>query len=239
MVFHMLRWEMGDDTFQKFLRDVLSTYTDKGVRGDDVQQIAEAQSKLELTAFFAQWVDAPARPRSSTSMPCIGWATTRDSARWARSAKTWTCSACRWSCALRRTARRRTADRRFRHRLAIHHRDVWAAAAHPDRSAELGAEEHSRPGGAGGRAARAAVVCAGRLHRRTGRVPESAGRQQEQLAGSVSHRRGFLRTAQLPILGKQLPRRACAAMTTRAGPRSGATFIWAISSTSPASATAR
>jgi predicted negative regulator of RcsB-dependent stress response len=62
MVFHMLRWEMGDDTFQKFLRDVLSTYTDKGVRGDDVQQIAEAQSKLELTAFFAQWVDGTGAP---------------------------------------------------------------------------------------------------------------------------------------------------------------------------------
>jgi tetratricopeptide (TPR) repeat protein len=53
---------MGDDTFQKFLRDVLSTYTDKGVRGDDVQQIAEAQSKLELTAFFAQWVDGTGAP---------------------------------------------------------------------------------------------------------------------------------------------------------------------------------
>ena len=62
MVFHMLRWEMGDDTFQKFLRDVLSTYTDKGIRGDDVQQIAEAQSKLELTAFFAQWVDGTGAP---------------------------------------------------------------------------------------------------------------------------------------------------------------------------------
>ena len=62
MVFHMLRWEMGDDTFQKFLRDVLSTYTDKGVRGDDVLEIAQAQSKLELTAFFAQWVDGTGAP---------------------------------------------------------------------------------------------------------------------------------------------------------------------------------
>jgi hypothetical protein len=62
MVFHMLRWEMGDDTFQKFLRDLLSTYTDKGIRGDDVQEIAQAQSKLELTAFFAQWVDGTGAP---------------------------------------------------------------------------------------------------------------------------------------------------------------------------------
>jgi len=62
MVFHMLRWEMGDDTFQKFLRDLLETYTDKGVRGEDVQQVAEAQSKLELTAFFSQWVDGTGAP---------------------------------------------------------------------------------------------------------------------------------------------------------------------------------
>ena len=29
MVFHMLRWEMGDDGFLKFLRGLLSQYTDK------------------------------------------------------------------------------------------------------------------------------------------------------------------------------------------------------------------
>ena len=29
MVFHMLRWEMGDENFQKFLRNLLSQYTDK------------------------------------------------------------------------------------------------------------------------------------------------------------------------------------------------------------------
>ena len=62
MVFHMLRWEMGDDTFQKFLRGMLSQYTDKGIRSVDVQTVAEAQSKLELTAFFAQWLDGTGAP---------------------------------------------------------------------------------------------------------------------------------------------------------------------------------
>jgi predicted negative regulator of RcsB-dependent stress response len=62
MVFHMLRWEMGDDTFQSFLRGLLSQYTDKGITSDDVQTVAEAQSHLELTAFFAQWLDGTGAP---------------------------------------------------------------------------------------------------------------------------------------------------------------------------------
>ena len=62
MVFHMLRWEMGDDAFQKFLRAVLSQYTDKGVRGADLEKTASAQSNLQLTPFFAQWVDGTGAP---------------------------------------------------------------------------------------------------------------------------------------------------------------------------------
>jgi predicted negative regulator of RcsB-dependent stress response len=62
MVFHMLRWEMGDDTFQKFLRALLSDYTDKGVRSAQVEEVAEAQSHLQLTAFFSQWIDGTGAP---------------------------------------------------------------------------------------------------------------------------------------------------------------------------------
>ena len=62
MVFHMLRWVMGDDGFQQFLRGLLSQYTDKGVRSADVQKVAEAQSKMELTAFFTQWLDGTGAP---------------------------------------------------------------------------------------------------------------------------------------------------------------------------------
>jgi Tfp pilus assembly protein PilF len=62
MVFHMLRWEMGDDAFIKFLRGVLSQYTDKGVRTSSLQTVADAQSQLQLTSFFAQWVDGTGAP---------------------------------------------------------------------------------------------------------------------------------------------------------------------------------
>ena len=62
MVFHMLRWEMGDDAFTKFLRAMLSQYTDKGIRTTEVQTIAEAQSNLQLTPFFSQWLDGTGAP---------------------------------------------------------------------------------------------------------------------------------------------------------------------------------
>ena len=62
MVFHMLRWELGDEGFTRFLRAVLSQYTDKGVRTQDVQKIAEAQTGTQLTAFFSQWVDGTGAP---------------------------------------------------------------------------------------------------------------------------------------------------------------------------------
>jgi aminopeptidase N len=65
MVFHMLRWEMGDDVFLKFLRGLLSQYTDKGVRTANVQSVAEAQSQLPLQAFFAQWCDGTGAPTFS------------------------------------------------------------------------------------------------------------------------------------------------------------------------------
>jgi aminopeptidase N len=62
MVFHMLRWEMGDDVFIKFLRGLLSQYTDKSIRSSNVQTVADAQSQLQLSAFFAQWLDGTGAP---------------------------------------------------------------------------------------------------------------------------------------------------------------------------------
>jgi len=62
MVFHMLRWEMGDDVFIKFLRAILTQYTDKPVHSSNVQTVAEAQSNLQLEPFFAQWLNGTGAP---------------------------------------------------------------------------------------------------------------------------------------------------------------------------------
>jgi hypothetical protein len=63
MIFHMLRWEMGDDIFNKFLRAVLTQYADKSIRTSNLESLAESQSNLELRAFFAQWVDGTGAPQ--------------------------------------------------------------------------------------------------------------------------------------------------------------------------------
>jgi tetratricopeptide (TPR) repeat protein len=62
MVFHMLRWEMGDAVFAQFLQALMKQYADKGVSTADVEALAESVSKLPLTAFFSQWLDGTGAP---------------------------------------------------------------------------------------------------------------------------------------------------------------------------------
>ncbi len=62
MVFHMLRWEMGNEIFTKFLRTLLTEYADKSIRTSNVETVAQAQSSLELQPFFAQWLDGTGAP---------------------------------------------------------------------------------------------------------------------------------------------------------------------------------
>ena len=63
MVYHMLRWEMGDEVFLKFIRGMLSQYTDMGVRSRDVEKVAEAQTHQDMLAFFSQWIDGTGAPQ--------------------------------------------------------------------------------------------------------------------------------------------------------------------------------
>jgi len=62
MVFHMLRWEMGDAAFAQFLQALVKQYADKGVSTADVETLAESVSKLPLRAFFSQWLDGTGAP---------------------------------------------------------------------------------------------------------------------------------------------------------------------------------
>jgi tetratricopeptide (TPR) repeat protein len=63
MIFHMLRWEVGDKAFLATLKGALSQYTDGSMRAQDFEKVAEAQSQQQLTAFFAQWVDGTGAPQ--------------------------------------------------------------------------------------------------------------------------------------------------------------------------------
>ena len=63
MVFHMLRWVIGDDAFRKTLRAMAQQYAWKSITTDQFQRLAEKASKQELTFFFAQWVNSTGVPQ--------------------------------------------------------------------------------------------------------------------------------------------------------------------------------
>ncbi len=63
LVFHMLRWEIGDDAFKKTLKAILTQYGGKSLRTSDVEKVAEAQSQQQLTPFFSQWLDGTGAPQ--------------------------------------------------------------------------------------------------------------------------------------------------------------------------------
>ena len=63
MVFHMLRWEVGDKAFEATLKGALSQYTDQGIRTEDFEKVAEEQSQQQLLPFFSQWIDGTGAPQ--------------------------------------------------------------------------------------------------------------------------------------------------------------------------------
>ncbi|HEX4006973.1 MAG TPA: M1 family aminopeptidase [Acidobacteriaceae bacterium] len=62
LVYHMLRWEVGEDSFAKVLRAVVSDYKDKGIRTSEFEKVAEEQSQQQLTPFFSEWLDGTGAP---------------------------------------------------------------------------------------------------------------------------------------------------------------------------------
>ncbi len=63
MVFHMLRWVIGDDAYLKTMRTLTQQYAWKTLSTRDFQKAAEQASNQQLTYFFAQWVDSTGVPQ--------------------------------------------------------------------------------------------------------------------------------------------------------------------------------
>lgn len=63
MVFHMLRWVVGNEAFLKILRTMTREYAWKSVSTGEFRKLAEKISNQELTYFFAQWVDSTGVPQ--------------------------------------------------------------------------------------------------------------------------------------------------------------------------------
>jgi aminopeptidase N len=63
LVFHMLRYEIGDEAFKKALQNVLSTHKDASISTREFEKIAEGASQQNLVPFFAQWLDGTGAPQ--------------------------------------------------------------------------------------------------------------------------------------------------------------------------------
>ena len=67
MVFHMLRWVIGDEAFTKALQSMVQQYAWKSISTQDFEKIAETASNQKLTYFFAQWVSSTGVPQFKDS----------------------------------------------------------------------------------------------------------------------------------------------------------------------------
>jgi aminopeptidase N len=62
MIFHMLRWVIGDAAYDKTMREFMAQFAGKPASVADLQAIAEKNYGDKLTAFFSQWVDGTGAP---------------------------------------------------------------------------------------------------------------------------------------------------------------------------------
>ena len=63
IVFHMLRYQIGEDAFKKTLQTVLSTHKDASISTREFEKIAEGASQQNLVPFFAQWLNGTGAPQ--------------------------------------------------------------------------------------------------------------------------------------------------------------------------------
>jgi aminopeptidase N len=62
MIFHMLRWVIGDAAFDKSIKEFMAQFGGKPASVADLQAVAEKNYGEKLTAFFSQWVDGTGAP---------------------------------------------------------------------------------------------------------------------------------------------------------------------------------
>src|SRR5262249_62288360 len=62
LVFNMLRQLLGDEKFDKLMRDYFTTYQGQNVSLDEFETFASKQAGRSLRFFFGQWVDSTGVP---------------------------------------------------------------------------------------------------------------------------------------------------------------------------------
>jgi aminopeptidase N len=62
MILHMLRWVLGEDKYNKTMREFAAEYAGKSATADDFREVAEKNYGEQLTWFFSQWLDSTGAP---------------------------------------------------------------------------------------------------------------------------------------------------------------------------------
>jgi aminopeptidase N len=62
IILHMLRWVLGEDKFNRAMKDFYAKFAGKATGTEEFRQVAEAANGESLTSFFAQWVDGTGAP---------------------------------------------------------------------------------------------------------------------------------------------------------------------------------
>jgi tetratricopeptide (TPR) repeat protein len=62
MILHMLRFVLGEDKYNKTMREFASEYAGKSASMDDFKTMAEKNYGSQLTWFFSQWLDSTGAP---------------------------------------------------------------------------------------------------------------------------------------------------------------------------------
>ena len=62
MIFHMLRWQLGDAAYDRTMKSLAQQYAGKAVTTEQFRQLAEQNAGQKLGAFFTQWLDGTGAP---------------------------------------------------------------------------------------------------------------------------------------------------------------------------------
>jgi hypothetical protein len=62
MIFHMLRWVIGDKAYNETMKQLMTQHAFKPVTISDLQDLAEKNFGDKLTSFFTQWVNGTGAP---------------------------------------------------------------------------------------------------------------------------------------------------------------------------------
>jgi aminopeptidase N len=67
MIFHLLRQEVGEETFWRALKKMVAQYRGRHAEWRDLEQVFGAESRRDLRWFFAQWLEQDGAPALSLS----------------------------------------------------------------------------------------------------------------------------------------------------------------------------